>query len=258
MVKKIIIDINTYDMKPSLKKNCLNNKNILVTGAGSGIGKAAAISYASQGATVILLGKTSYRLEKVYDEIEKLGYPKPTISLLNLLVANAHDYQQLVDNLLIEFNKLDGLLLNAAILGDRTPIEQYDIQRWVETIHINLTSQFILVKTLLPALKKSEDASVVFTTSGVGKIGKAFWGAYSVSKFGVEGLCQILSEEFDNDSSIRFNCINPGAVRTKMRKAAYPLENPENLLEPEEIMEKYLWLMTEDSKNITGESFDCQ
>ena len=88
----------------------------------------------------------------------------------------------------------------------------------------------------------------MFTTSGVGKIGKAFWGAYSVSKFGVEGLCQILSEEFDNDSSIRFNCINPGAVRTKMRKAAYPLENPENLLEPEEIMEKYLWLMTEDSK----------
>ena len=238
--------------------NNLADKTILVTGAGSGVGKAAAIAYASHGANVILLGKTSSKLEKVYDEIEKLDCPTPSISLMNLLVANTKDYQELIDNLLTEYNQLDGLLLNAAILGDRTPIEQYDVDKWVETIHINLTSQFILVKTLLPALKESEDASVVFTTSGVGKIGKAFWGAYSVSKFGIEGLSQILSEEFDNDSSIRFNCINPGAVRTKMRKAAYPLENPENLLEPEEIMEKYLWLMTEESKNITGESFDCQ
>ena len=188
----------------------------------------------------------------------ELDCPTPSISLMDLLVADGNDYQDLVDNLLKEFNQLDGLLLNAGILGDRSPIEQYDVKKWVETIHINLTAQFILVKTLLPALKKSDDASVVFTSSGVGKKGKAFWGAYTVSKFGIEGLCQILSEEFDNDNSIRFNCINPGAVRTKMRKEAYPLENPERLLAPEEIMEKYLWLMTEDSKNITGESFDCQ
>ena len=242
----------------TLDKNSLTDKTILVTGAGSGIGKSAAIAYASHGATVILLGKTSSKLEKVYDEIEKLDCPTPSISLMDLLVADADDYQELIDNLIKEFNQLDGLLLNAAVLGDRSPIEQYDVQKWVETIHINLTSQFILVKILLPALKKSDNASVVFTSSGVGKIGKAFWGAYSVSKFGIEGLCQILAEEFNNDYSIRFNCINPGAVRTKMRKEAYPLENPENLLAPEEIMEKYLWLMSEASKNISGNSFDCQ
>ena len=236
----------------------LKNKVILVTGAGDGIGRSAAISYASKGASVILLGKTSAKLERVYDEIEKHGYPTPSISLMNLLTANANDYQELINNLLTEFNQLDGLLLNAAILGDRSPIEQYDVNRWVETIHINLTSQFILVKTLLPALRKSANASVIFTSSGVGKSGKAFWGAYSVSKFGVEGLCQILAEEFDNDNSIKFNCINPGAVRTKMRKEAYPLENPENLASPDEVMEKYLWLMSEGSKNISGKSFDCQ
>ena len=245
-------------MVSEINKNNLANKTILVTGAGSGVGKSAAIAYASHGANVILLGKTSSKLEKVYDEIENLDCPTPSISLMNLLVANTKDYQELIDNLLTEYNQLDGLLLNAAILGDRTPIEQYDVDKWVETIHINLTSQFILVKTLLPALKKSKDASVVFTTSGVGKIGKAFWGAYSVSKFGIEGLSQILSEEFDNDSSIRFNCINPGAVRTKMRKTAYPLENPKNLPAPEEVMEKYLWLMSQASKNISGKSFDCQ
>ena len=241
-----------------LSKNVLKGKTILITGAGDGIGRSAAISYASQGATVILLGKTKAKLEKVYDEIEQHGYPAPSISLMDLLLADANDYPELIDNLIKEFNQLDGLLLNAAILGDRSPIEQYDVQKWVETIHINLTSQFILVKTLLPALKKSDNASVVFTSSGVGKTGKAFWGAYSVSKFGVEGLCQILAEEFDNDSTIRFNCINPGAIRTKMRKSAYPLENPEDLLAPEEVMEKYLWLMSEASKNISGKSFDCQ
>jgi|TARA_B100000315_G_scaffold241040_1_gene261503 NAD(P)-dependent dehydrogenase (short-subunit alcohol dehydrogenase family) len=245
-------------MSSGLNKNCLTDKTILITGAGSGIGKATAITYASHGATVILLGKTSSKLEKVYDEIEKLGYPTPSISLMDLLLADANDYQELIDNLIKEFNQLDGLLLNAAILGDRSPIEQYDVQKWLETIHINLTSQFILVKTLLPALKKSDNASVVFTSSGVGKTGKAFWGAYSVSKFGVEGLCQILAEEFDNDSSVRFNCINPGAVRTKMRKEAYPLENPDDLPTPDMIMEKYLWLMSNASKNISGKSFDCQ
>ena len=245
-------------MVSEINKNSLTDKTILITGAGSGIGKAAAITYASHGATVILLGKTSSKLEKVYDEIEKLGYPTPSISLMDLLLADANDYQELIDNLIKEFNQLDGLLLNAAILGDRSPIEQYDVQKWLETIHINLTSQFILVKTLLPALKKSDNASVVFTSSGVGKTGKAFWGAYSVSKFGVEGLCQILAEEFDNDSSVRFNCINPGAVRTKMRKEAYPLENPDDLPTPDMIMEKYLWLMSDASKNISGKSFDCQ
>ena len=161
-------------MMSGISKNSLAKKIILITGASSGIGKSAAIEYASHGATVILLGKTSSKLEKVYDEIEKLGYPTPSISLMDLLIADANDYQELIENLLAEYNQLDGLLLNAAILGDRSPIEQYDVQKWVETIHINLTTQFILVKTLLPALKISGNASVVFTSSGVGKIGKAF------------------------------------------------------------------------------------
>ena len=104
----------------------------------------------------------------------KLDFPTPSISLMDLLVADGNDYQDLVDNLLKEFNQLDGLLLNAAILGDRSPIEQYDVKKWVETIHINLTAQFILLKTLLPALKKSDDASVVFTSSGVGKTVQLF------------------------------------------------------------------------------------
>ena len=241
-----------------LSDNCLENKVILVTGAGDGIGKAAAISYASHGAKVILLGKTLSNLENTYDEIIKQGYEDPSISLLDLSKADGNDYDDLRDNLANNYKHLDGLLLNASILGDRSPIEDYDISVWVQTLHINLTAQFILVKTLLPVLHLSNKASVIFTSSGVGKIGKAFWGAYSVSKFGIEGLSQILSNEHSNDKSIRFNCINPGAIDTKMRKAAYPLENPINLLKPQDIMEKYLWLMSDDSSDVFGQSIDCQ
>ena len=241
-----------------LSDNCLENKVILVTGAGDGIGKAAAISYASHGAKVILLGKTLSNLENTYDEIIKQGYEDPSISLLDLSKADGNDYDDLRDNLANNYKHLDGLLLNASILGDRSPIEDYDISVWVQTLHINLTAQFILVKTLLPVLHLSNKASVIFTSSGVGKIGKAFWGAYSVSKFGIEGLSQILSNEHSNDKSTRFNCINPGAIDTKMRKAAYPLENPMNLLKPQDIMEKYLWLMSDDSSDVFGQSIDCQ
>ena len=236
----------------------LKDKIILITGAGGGMGKAAAIEYASQGAYVILLGRDIKNLEKTHEIIISKNAPSPMISLMDLSKADGNDYQELADNLINKYGRLDGLLLNAAILGDRSPISQYDVSTWVNTIHVNLTSQFILTKSLLPSLEKSKSASVIFTTSGVGKIGKAFWGAYSVSKFGVEGLCQILTGEYQNDKTIRFNCINPGAIQTKMRKSAYPLEDPKKLLTPEDILDKYVSLMSDGSKEIDGQSIDCQ
>ncbi|MAJ29683.1 MAG: YciK family oxidoreductase [Gammaproteobacteria bacterium] len=236
----------------------LKNKIILVTGANQGIGKAASIRYASLGAKVILLGRNLESLEQVYDEIIKLKYNEPMISLMDLEKADGNDYQAIHENLMNEFGKLDGLLLNASILGDRSPIAHYDSETWARTIHVNLTAQFLLVKSLLPALYESDSASVIFTSSGVGKLGKAFWGAYSVSKFGVEALSQILSSEHEDQVNIRFNCINPGATRTKMRKEAYPYEDEMKLKKPDELMDKYTWLMSDESKKITGQSIDCQ
>tara|TARA_Y100001936_G_scaffold114199_1_gene112045 strand:- start:342 stop:1073 length:732 start_codon:yes stop_codon:yes gene_type:complete len=241
-----------------LSDNQLKNKIILVTGANQGIGKSASIKYASLGAKVILLGRDLESLEHVYDEIIKLKYSEPMISLMDLERADGNDYQAVYENMRNEFGKLDGLLLNASILGDRSPIAHYDPETWVRTLHVNLTTQFLLTKTLLPVLYESDSASVIFTSSGVGKVGKAFWGAYSVSKFGVEALSQILSAEHEDQSNIRFNCINPGATRTKMRKEAYPYEDEMKLKEPDELMEKYVWLMSDDSRNITGQSIDCQ
>ena len=245
------VDIHNYKPAPGL----LNDRVILITGAGSGIGATAARSFAKHGATVVLVGRTQAKLEAVYDAIEAEGGKQPGIFVMDFAKAQGDDYQNLFDGLEQEFGRLDGLLHNASMLGNRSPIEHYDIPVWLETIHVNLNAPFILTRTLLPLLQQSVDASVIFTSSGVGRKGRAYWGAYAVSKFGIEGLSQILADECDK---IRVNCINPGATRTAMRKLAYPGEDPTTLKTPAEIMGPYLYLIGPDSKGFSGNSIDCQ
>lgn len=239
-------------------ENLLQDRIILVTGAGAGIGRAAAHAYAAQGATVILVGRTLEKLEQVYDEIEAAGHPQPAIVPLNLESATEHEYLELANTLEQEFGRLDGLLHNASLLGLRTPIESYDPVVWNQVMQVNVTAGFMLTQALIPLLSQSEDASIIFTTSSVGRTGKAFWGAYGVSKFATEGLAQILAQELENTTHIRVNCINPGATRTQMRASAYPAENPETNPTPEQIMPLYLYLMGPDSKTVNGQSLDAQ
>jgi NAD(P)-dependent dehydrogenase (short-subunit alcohol dehydrogenase family) len=239
-------------------ENLLQDRIILVTGAGAGIGRAAARAYAAQGATVILVGRTLEKLEQVYDEIEAAGHPQPAIVPLNLESATEHENLELANTLEQEFGHLDGLLHNASLLGLRTPIESYDPAVWNQVMQVNVNAGFMLTQTLIPLLNQSNDASIVFTTSSVGRRGKAFWGAYSVSKFATEGLAQVLADELENTTSIRVNCINPGATRTQMRTRAYPAENPETNPAPEDIMPLYLYLMGADSKDVNGQSLDAQ
>ena len=236
-------------------KDALRDRIILVTGAGDGIGAQAARTFAGHGATVILVGRTQAKLEAVYDAITDAGDPKPAIFVMDFSKAQGDNYQNLHDAMEQEFGRLDGLLHNASILGARSPIEHHDIKIWLETIHVNLNAPFILTQALLPLLHKSKDPSIVFTSSGVGRKGRAFWGAYGVSKFGTEGLMETLADEC---SDIRVNCINPGATRTAMRKAAYPGEDPTTLKTPAEIMPPYLYLIGPDSRGVTGQSYDCQ
>ena len=244
-------DLENYTPAPDL----LKDRFILVTGAGDGIGATAARTFAHHGATVALVGRTQAKLEAVYDAIEAAGGPKPTIAVMDFSTTQGDAYQSLVDALQEQFGRLDGLLHNAGILGHRSPIEHYEIKTWLEVMHINLNAPFILTQTLLPLLHKSTDPSIVFTSSGVGRTSRAYWGAYAVSKFGTEGLMQTLASELNN---MRINCINPGPIRTAMRKAAYPGEDPTTLLTPADIMATYLYLLGPDSKGISGASLDCQ
>lgn len=243
-----------YTAAPDL----LKQRVILVTGAGDGIGRAAAIACASHGATVILLGKTIKKLEAVYDEIETAEYPQPAIYPMKLGGATAQDYETLATTIENEFGRLDGLLHNAGILGQRKSILDSSAADWNEVLNVNLTSNFLLTKALLPLLLKSDDASIVFTSSSVGRKGRAYWGAYAVSKFGVEGLAQVLADELDTTTNVRVNCINPGATNTAMRRVAYPAELPSVNPFPEQIMTPYLYLLGGDSKGVTGQSFDAQ
>lgn len=237
----------------------LKDKVILVTGAGDGIGKTAAITYASHGATVILLGRTIKKLEAVYDFIEKQGYPQAAIVPLNLDGAAEHDYIELANTIESEFGHLDGILHNASQLGQRTPIISYDPALFEQVMRVNVTSQLMLNQALLPLMQKAQNASIIFTSSGVGRKAKANWGAYAISKFATEAMMQLLSSELDSISSnIRVNAINPGATRTNMRANAYPDEDPNTLATPEDIMPLYLYLMGNDSLNINGSSLDAQ
>lgn len=236
----------------------LTGKIILVTGAGDGIGKAAAICYAQHGATVVLLGKTAEKLDAVYDQIEALGAPKAAILPFDLQSAGEQEYIALTNIIDSEFGSLDGLLHNASLLGMRTPLENYDPITWDSVMKVNVTAAFHLTQALLPLLHRSENASIIFTSSSVGKKGRAYWGAYSVSKFATQGMMEILADELDNTSNIRSNAINPGATRTAMRAAAYPGEQPEANPTPDQIMPLYLYLMGHDSQAINGQTLNAQ
>ncbi len=236
----------------------LRDRIILITGSSDGIGKALALHAAKLGAQVILHGRSVAKLEKIYDEIEAIdGAPRPSIAVMDLESANAESYTTLAQSIESEFGRLDGLVLNASILGERYSIEQYDAVLWQKVMHVNVTSVFAMTQVFLPLLQQSEDPSVIYTSSAVGRTGKAFWGAYAASKFATEGLSQTLADEHRH-GKLRSNCINPGATRTNMRLAAYPAEDRDALKRPEDILAPYVYLLGPDSKGVTGESFDAQ
>jgi NAD(P)-dependent dehydrogenase (short-subunit alcohol dehydrogenase family) len=242
------------DYRPAA--DALAGRVILVTGATAGIGRAVARALVLHGATVLLHGRSAKLLDALYRELAELG-PEPAVAQLDFERAQGPEYQALTDEVENRYGRLDGLLHNAGVLGDRSPIEHYDIALWQRVLFVNLTAPFILTRCFLPLLRKSEDASVLFTTSGVGNRGRAFWGAYSVSKFGTEGLAQVLADELEK-TSIRVNMINPGATRTRMRARAYPAENPETLPEPASLTLPYIYLLGPASRGVTGTRCEAQ
>jgi len=239
------------------KADCLAGKTILITGAGDGIGRVLALQSAALGATVILLGKTVSKLEAIYDEINKLGKQQPAILPLDLQGATEAHYADLADTIKREYGKLDALVHNAGQLGVLGPFAQIEKSSWDEVLQVNLTAQFMLTKALIPLLQLAPQASTIFTSSGVGNKGRAYWGAYSISKFATEGMMQTLADEFEN-STLRFNAINPGATRTGMRATAFPAEDANLLKTPADIMPSYLYLLSDDSVEVNGQRFNAQ
>lgn len=254
--------IEISQLKPVVQaqqEQVLKGRVILVTGAGYGIGRTAALTYARAGATVLLLGRTQEALNDTYDLIEAENLPQPAVLPFDMEESDEEKFRQLATLIEENFGHLDGVLLNAGVLGQRTGLDSYDWNTFQKVMQINVNGQFILMKHLTPLLRNApKDASVIFTTSSVGRKGRAYWGAYSVSKFATEGLMQVLAEELENTSDIRVNCINPGGTRTQMRAAAYPTEHPLQVPEADEIMPLYMYLMSPASIGTHGQSIDAQ
>jgi len=236
----------------------LAGRVVAITGASSGIGRAVAIACARCAANVVLIGRDAAKLDPVHGQIAAAGAPEASIALLDLEKALANDYDALADAILERYGRLDGLLHNAGLLGTLAPIEHYDVPTWCRVLHVNLTAAFALTQVLLPALKKSPDASVVFTASSVGRRGRAYWGAYAVSKFALEGLSQVLADELEGITHVRVNTLNPGRARTAMRRQAYPAEDIEQVPLPETLTAAYIALLGPASRGVTGCAFDAQ
>jgi len=236
----------------------LAGRVILITGASGGIGRACALGALAHGAEVVLLGRSQRKLESLYDEAERSRPGRCHIQPLDLSKARQEQFAAIAAGIERNFPALDGLLHNAAALGSRCPVEHYPEQQWREVMEVNVNAAFSLTRCLLPALTKSSDARIVFTSSAVGRQGRAYWGAYAVSKFAVEGLMQTLAAEVGSTTSIRVNSLNPGATRTAMRAAAYPGEDPNTLPSPESLLPAYLYLLGPESREVHGQTLDAR
>jgi NAD(P)-dependent dehydrogenase (short-subunit alcohol dehydrogenase family) len=246
------------------RPDALAGRVVAITGPTAGIGRALAFACVRHGAEVLLLGRNQRKLEALHAELCALertasGPPpsEPVIGLLDLERAIARDYDAIADAIAARWGRLDGLVHNAGLLGQLAPIEHYDVPTWVRVMHVNVTAAFALTQVLLPSLRASPDASVVFTSSGVGRRGRAYWGAYAVSKFAIEGLMQVLAHELDS-TRVRVNSLNPGRARTAMRRQAYPSEDLESLPLPESLTGPYVALLSAAARGVTGRAFDCQ
>lgn len=239
------------------QRDLLQNRIILVTGASDGIGEEAALTYARHGADVVLLGRNDEKLARVAHSITGEGGRTARWYTLDLAVCTPADCALLADRIAADYPRLDGVLHNAGLLGDVCPMEEQNPAVWQQVMQVNVNATFFLTQALLPLLLKSDAGSLVFTSSSVGRQGRANWGAYAASKFATEGMMQVLAEEYQS-RHLRVNCINPGGTRTKMRASAFPSEDPQKLKTPADIMPLYLWLMGDDSRRKTGMSFDAQ
>lgn len=238
------------------QRDLLRNHIILVTGASDGIGKEAALTYARYGARVILLGRNEDKLRAVAGQIASEGCQAASLFTLDMATCTPDDCQRLANEITQHYPRLDGVLHNAGVLGDVCPMSEQQPAVWDNVMQVNVNATFYLTQALLPLLLKAESGSLVFTSSSVGRQGRANWGAYAASKFATEGMMQVLAEEYQN--RLRVNCINPGGTRTQMRASAFPSEDPQKLKTPADIMPLYLWLMGDDSRRKTGMSFDAQ
>ncbi len=232
----------------------LAGKVALITGASRGIGRAIAASYADEGAQVFICGRNHLDVARAVAAISRDG---GAIDGTDGDIAKPADVQRVVRQALDRFSTIDILVNNASLLGPRVPLADYDFTTWREVMATNLDGLFLVTREVLPVLMARRSGSIINLSSGVGRVGKAKWGAYAVSKAALEGFTQVLADELRSEG-IRVNSVNPAATRTQMRARAYPAEDPMTLPTPESIMPIFVYLASDESREITGQALNAR
>ncbi len=236
----------------------LSKQTILITGAGGGLGSAAALALAKQGAEIILLDKSIPKLEKTYDAIIAANAHAPIIYPFDLAGASEVQYHELASTIEEKYAHLDGLLHSAVEFDAFTPMSIHSTMAWGHTLNVNLNAPFLLTQVLLPVLQKAEHASIVFTSDSFVREARAYSGAYGVSKIAVESYAKILAEELSSAGKIRVNILIPGPVNSPLRKKAFPAEDTNKLPEMMQINPAYLYLFSAQSIGKTGQTVDAR
>ena len=236
----------------------LHGRQILITGASRGLGREIARQCAAAGAQTVLLARSVPALESLADEILAAGHPEPVLVPCNLEAATLEHYEEIATLLGDRFGHLDGLVVNAAMLGELSPIAASDPALWARVFQVNLHSPYLLVRSCLPLLRRASDARVLFVSSSVARQGRAYWGAYAASKAALENLMQVLADELAAEGIVRVNSVNPGRCRTEMRAQAYPAEDADRLPSPESLAPGLLYLLGEAASGLHGRQFDLQ
>lgn len=232
----------------------MTDKVALVTGGSRGIGRAIALAYAREGARVFVSARREADLEQAVGEIRAAG---GEASWIAADISKTREVKRLLREVRCLYGTVHILVNNASILGPRETIIRYPLSDWERVMRVNLTAMFGVTKEALRMMIPQKEGSIINLSSGVGRVGKARWGAYAVSKFGVEGFTQLLAEEM-KEHNIRVNAVNPGGTRTDMRAEAYPQEDPLTLPAPDEITKVFVYLASPESEGVTGKSFEAR
>jgi NAD(P)-dependent dehydrogenase (short-subunit alcohol dehydrogenase family) len=235
----------------------LRERVILVTGAGRGTGRAAALAFAAHGATVILHGRDVAKLESVYDQIEAAGGPQPTILPLDLATARDRDFESLALAIESQLRRLDGILHNASHLVDPAPLDNQTLDDWLLLLRVNLAAPFALTRACSHLLRSAADAAVIYTSETHALEPAAYWGGFAVAKSGLTALVKIQAQEWEGLSNLRVNLLVPGPVDSPQRQRTHPGESPASRPAPEALMPAYLYLIGPDSRGVTGQAFYC-